>query len=309
MATAEEQVYSGFVAQLKATLGPRIMAALDDHSVVELMLQENGSVLVEKHGSGITQLCSLSATQAMTILSLAASFQKTSVTPDSPILSGSLPAEFGGGARIEGLIPPCVTNPVFAIRIRARNVYTLEQYVDAGIMTAEQRDLLVDAVLDHKNVLVSGGTGSGKTTLLNALLDVVSKHAGLDDRIVTIEDTQELQCTAPNYVALRTNERAGVDMTRLLRSTMRLRPNRIIVGEVRDGSALALLKAWNTGHPGGLATVHANSPEAALLRLDQLCQEAGVQSQQALIEEAVDVVVQIERSAGAGRRVSGILKT
>ena len=307
MATAEELKYRGFVAQLEAALGSEICAALADHDVVEVMAQESGEVLVEKHGSGIEHLTTIKPAQAGMILSLVASHMGTTITTSQPIVSGSLPVEFGGGARIEGLIPPCVSAPVFAIRVKARAVYTLAQYVTAGIMTAGQREQLEQAVLEHKNVLVSGGTGSGKTTLLNALLHVISQNAGLDDRVVTIEDTLELQCSAPNYVALRTSDMAGVSMTTLLKSTMRLRPNRIIVGEVRDGAALALLKAWNTGHPGGLATVHANSPQAALLRLDQLCQEAGVQSQATLIQEAVDVVVQISRGGPAGRSITGLL--
>ncbi|MBU2809772.1 MULTISPECIES: ATPase, T2SS/T4P/T4SS family [Acidithiobacillus] len=167
--------------------------------------------------------------------------------------------------------------------------------------------------VDHPDHLFVDGHfmvqgNSGKTTLLNAILQHISVISDLDQRIVTIEDTNELQCSAPNFVDLLTDDTANVDMTRLLKATMRLRPDRIVVGEVRDGSALALLKAWNTGHPGGAATVHANNPQAALLRLDQLCQEAGVPSQSELIAEAVDIVIQIQRdkSHPAGRRITSM---
>ena len=236
------------------------------------------------------------------IIGLVASWIGTTGNAENPIVEGALPPEFGG-ARFEGILPPCSPAPVFAIRLKARSIFTLDNYVEKGIINYSQSAILKEAVAGHKNILVSGGTGSGKTTLGNALLHEISIGAGLDDRVVLIEDTSELQCTAPNSVSLLTKD--GVDMIRLLKATLRLRPNRIIVGEVRDASALALLKAWNTGHPGGLATLHANNPQAALLRLDQLCQEAGVPSQKELIFEAVDLVIQISKSS-TGRTVDAI---
>ena len=171
----------------------------------------------------------------------------------------------------------------------------------------------IDAPLSPQGVRIGrflflGPAGSGKTTMLNACSDYVSRISGLDQRIVIIEDTREIQCNAPNVVQMLTDPDSGIDMTRLLKLTLRYRPDRIFVGEVRDRSALALLKAWGTGHPGGLATLHANDAEGALTRLDQLCQEAGVPSQRHLIEEAVDVVVQIARDPNhpAGRRITEI---
>jgi type IV secretion system protein VirB11 len=159
----------------------------------------------------------------------------------------------------------------------------------------------------RQNILIVGSTGSGKTTLANALLHEISLAAGTNQRVVIIEDTVELQCTAPNTVSLRTSD--YVDMTQCLKVTMRMRPDRIVVGEVRDHAALALLKAWNTGHPGGLCTVHANSARAGLLRLEQLIAEAkNIQPQPALIAEAVDVIVFITRTAKS-RRVSEVLRS
>jgi type IV secretion system protein VirB11 len=164
-----------------------------------------------------------------------------------------------------------------------------------------QADALRKAVRHRRNLLIAGGTSSGKTTLANALL---AEIAGLDERVILIEDTRELQCAAADCVALRT--RTGVvSMADLVRSTLRLRPDRIIVGEVRGGEALDMLKAWNTGHPGGIATVHANSARSALYRLEQLVQEGVITVPRRLIAEAIDLVVFIQ-GRGTGRRIETI---
>ncbi len=304
MVTPAEEAHARLVKQMSASFGPVICAAFKEDSVVEIMLNDNGEVLIERHGVGIEIAGKMPEQQGRNAIAIVASWMKTEGNSERPIVEGALPPEFGG-ARFEGVLPPCAPAPIFAIRLKARSVFTLDQYVERGIMSSGQSRILKTAVTEHRNILVSGGTGSGKTTLGNALLHEISLGAGLDDRIVLIEDTSELQCTAPNTVSLLTKD--DVDMTRLLKATLRLRPNRIVVGEVRDKSALALLKAWNTGHPGGLATLHANNPSAALLRLDQLCQEAGVPSQAELVREAVDLVVQIERCAQEpGRRISAL---
>ncbi len=298
--------HARLVDQMRRTFGPKMMPLFDDESIVEIMLNPDGNVMVERAGVGIEKFGAMTPIQARNILNLVAAYLDTITNTDRPIVEGALPREFGR-ARFEGLLPPLVQEPTFAIRLRARLVFSLDDYVGRGIMTSEQIELIKSAIAARKNILVSGGTGSGKTTLLNAMLAEISQIAGLDQRIVLIEDTQELQCSAQNSVQMLSSDQ--IDMTRLLKATMRLRPDRIIVGEVRDGAALALLKAWNTGHPGGLATVHANNPGAALLRLDQLCQEAGVSTQEALIREAVDLVVQIARdpTAPSGRRITEIL--
>jgi type IV secretion system protein VirB11 len=177
----------------------------------------------------------------------------------------------------------------------------LADYVEDGIMGAEVARLLSLAVLERRNILVAGGTSSGKTTLANALL---AELAPRDERVILIEDTRELQCAAPARVALRT--RPGVvTMADLVRSTLRMRPDRIIVGEVRGGEALDMLKAWNTGHPGGIATVHANSARSALYRLEQLIQESVVTVPRRLIAEAIELVVFIE-GRGTARRIAAV---
>ncbi|OIQ71540.1 type IV secretion system protein VirB11 [mine drainage metagenome] len=214
------------------------------------------------------RVASIEPVRALTIVNTVAAMLDTVVTPDRPILECELPLD---GSRFEALIPPLVERASFALRKKAALVFTLDDYVAKGIMTLGQCQAVEEAVADRRNILVSGGTGTGKTTLANAILDAVAR-VSRDHRIVVIEDTRELQVNAENVVFLRTSD--NTDMTRLLRATMCLRPDRIVVGEVRDGSALALLKAWNTGHPSGVGTVHANDASAALIQVGRLIQEA-----------------------------------
>ena len=167
------------------------------------------------------------------------------------------------------------------------NIIGLDRYVADGILTAGQADFLRRAVRERQNILIAGGTSTGKTTLANALL---AEIAATGDRVLVLEDTIELQCAARDHVRTR----AGVvSMQELVRATMRLRPDRVIVGEVRGGEALDLVKVWGTGHPGGIATIHAGSALGALLRLEQLILEVAVNPPRALIAEAVNVVVHI----------------
>jgi type IV secretion system protein VirB11 len=222
----------------------------------------------------------------------------------APIVSAELPPHGdGAGERFEGLLPPVALAPCFSIRKPAKRLYTLIDYVNDGIMSADTARLLSLAVVARRNILVVGGTSSGKTTLANALL---AEMGHLDERVILIEDTRELQCPAADTVALRT--RAGlVSMADLVRSTLRLRPDRIIVGEVRGPEALDMLKAWNTGHPGGIATVHANSAVSALYRIEQLVQEAVVTVPRRLIAEAIDMIVFIA-GRGTARRVETLAR-
>ncbi|MDE2175495.1 MAG: P-type conjugative transfer ATPase TrbB [Betaproteobacteria bacterium] len=284
---------------LRRAMGSEILDPLGDPRVVEILLNPDGTLWVDRLGEGMQQTGRIDAVRALTIVNTVAAMLDTVVTPQQPILECELPLD---GSRFEALIPPLVERASFALRKKATLVFTLDDYVTKGIMTHAQRQALEEAVAGRLNVLVSGGTGTGKTTLANAILDAVARLDG-EHRIVVIEDTRELQVNAENVVFLRTSDNSN--MTRLLRATMRLRPDRIVVGEVRDGSALALLKAWNTGHPGGVGTVHANDASAALIRIGQLIQEAGVPPNPELIAEAVNVVVSIKRTAD-GRRVEEV---
>jgi P-type conjugative transfer ATPase TrbB len=280
--------------KLRRELGPVVLHALHDPQVVEVLLNPDGKLWVDVLGEGLQDAgATMAPAQAENLLGTVAALLGTVITAERPLLEGELPLD---GSRFQGVLPPVAANPVFAIRKQAVQVFTLTDYVAGGLMTEAHARVVREAVAQRRNLLVVGGTSSGKTTLANAILAVMADQAGERERVVILEDTVELQCTAPNHVALRTTE--TIDLTRLLRATLRLRPDRLVVGEVRGGEALALLKAWNTGHSGGLATVHANSAEAGLLRLEQLIQEAGVPPQPALIAEAVHLIVVVVKEGG-----------
>jgi len=290
-------------AMLKTAMGPAIAAAMADPLVIEVMVNPDGALRLDRLRTGRCDTGHrLNPAETERIIRLVASHARTEVHGSSPIVSAELPPHGeGAGERFEGLLPPVSTAPCFAIRKPAARIYSLMDYVSDGIMSGEAAQLLSLAVVNKRNILVAGGTSSGKTTLANALL---AELAARDERVILIEDTRELQCAAPDTVALRT--RPGVvGMADLVRSTLRLRPDRIIVGEVRGAEALDMLKAWNTGHPGGIATVHANSAALALYRLEQLIQEAVVTVPRRLIAEAVDLIVFIA-GRGTGRRIGAI---
>lgn len=287
-------------ASLTHNLGPTIMAALHDPDVIEIMVNPDQTLWIEKLGQDMALCGTLPPAQSRLIISLVASALETTVTVDRPIVEGELPLD---GSRFEGLMPPIVSGPSFTIRKRASRVFTLSDYVASGILLPAAFDLLSQAIETWRNILVVGGTGSGKTTFVNAIIDGISRLCPTD-RLIIIEDTAELQSASENTVFMRSSD--GVPIQRLVKVSMRYRPTRILVGEVRDGSALDLLKAWNTGHPGGVATVHAGSAAAGLIRLEQLIAEATPVPMPALIAEAVDMICFIERAPG-GRRVSDIV--
>ncbi|QDC37217.1 P-type conjugative transfer ATPase TrbB [Sphingobium fuliginis] len=298
-------------AMLRTAMGPTIAAALADPAVIEIMVNPDGALRLDRLGEGRVDTGTIyDPAQIERIIRLVASHARTEVHAGAPIVSAELPPHGdGAGERFEGVLPPVSLAPCFSIRKPAAKIYTLLDYVEGGIMPAETARRLSLAVVERKNILIAGGTSSGKTTLANALL---AEMAHLDERVILIEDTRELQCAAPDVVALRTRSAAanltgGVSMADLVRSTLRLRPDRIIVGEVRGREALDMLKAWNTGHPGGIATVHANSAVAALYRLEQLVQECVVTVPRRLIAEAIDMIVFIA-GRGLGRRVETLAR-
>lgn len=293
-------------AMLATAMGPDIAAALADPLTQEIMVNPDGALRVDRLGEGRIDIGRrLGAAQVERIIRLVASHARAEAHDGRPIVSAELPASSDGqaGERFEGLLPPVSTAPCFSIRKPAQRLYALGDYVADGIMSAIAADVLRAAVARRLNILVAGGTSSGKTTLANALL---AEMAGVDARVILIEDTRELQSPAPDTVALRT--RAGVvTMTDLVRSTLRLRPDRIVVGEIRGPEALDMLKAWNTGHPGGITTVHANGALAALYRIEQLVQEAVVTVPRQLIAEAIDIIVFIA-GRGIDRRIAEIAR-
>jgi type IV secretion system protein VirB11 len=284
---------------LRTAFGPAIAAALADPHVIEVMLNPDGRLWLDKVGTGrIDTGERVEPAEAERIIRLVAAHMRREVHDKAPIVSAELPES---GERFEGLVPPIVTAPCFAIRKPAEVLYRLSDYVAARILTPRQAAALESAVHERKNIVVAGGTSSGKTTLVNALLAEV---AAQDERVVILEDTRELRCAAADCVALRT--KPGIaSLADLVRSTLRLRPDRIVVGEVRGPEALDMLKAWNTGHPGGVTTVHANCALSALLRLEQLIQEAVVTVPRDLIVQAIDVIVFLS-GRGTERRVETV---
>ncbi|MGR3314595.1 MAG: P-type conjugative transfer ATPase TrbB [Roseovarius indicus] len=286
---------------LRTALGPAIAGFLDDPMTVEVMLNPDGRLWIDRLSEGLADSGkTLSAADGERIVRLVAHHVGVEVHSQSPRVSAELPET---GERFEGLLPPVVAAPAFAIRKPAVAVFTLDDYVSAGIMTPTQAEALRQAVATRANILVAGGTSTGKTTLTNALLAEVAKTS---DRVVIIEDTRELQCAAPNLVAMRTKDGVA-SLSDLVRSSLRLRPDRIPIGEVRGAEALDLLKAWGTGHPGGIGTVHAGTGIGALRRLEQLIQEAVVTVPRAMIAETIDFVA-VLAGRGSARRLAELAR-
>ncbi|TRC98438.1 P-type conjugative transfer ATPase TrbB [Mesorhizobium sp. WSM4303] len=293
---ASREAVSRGARMLRTALGPAIARYLEDPLIVEVMLNPDGRLWVDQLKEGLSATDEiLIPADGERIVRLVAHHVGAEVHPGSPRVSAELPET---GERFEGLLPPIVSAPTFAIRKPAVAVFTLQDYVAAGTMAKAQADVLRLAVERRKNVLVAGGTSTGKTTLVNALLAEVAKTS---DRVVLIEDTRELQCAAPNLVALRTKDGVA-SLADLVKSSLRLRPDRIPIGEVRGAEALDLLKAWGTGHPGGIGTIHASTGLGALRRLEQLVQEAVVTVPRALIAETIQLVA-VLAGRGSARRL------
>jgi P-type conjugative transfer ATPase TrbB len=288
---------------LRSALAP-LLEFLTDDLIVEIMLNADGVVWIERLGQGMRRTTArMHAADAERMLRLIASEMSVELTAQSPSLSAKLPGPWG--ARLQASIPPIVDAPTFALRKPARVVFSLSDYQAKGILTAAQSGALTEAIHAHHNILIGGGTGSGKTTFANALLKTIAQET--DDRILIIEDTPELQCTAENKIQVLVQPRTHT-WRDAVQAAMRYRPDRILVGEVRDGSALELLKAWNTGHPGGLATIHANDTRAMLDRLCQLIEELVFPAPRGLVAQTVNLCVHIRRDTShpAGRSISGI---
>ena len=310
--------------KLKRELGDQVLSLLNDDGTEDVVLNPDSSLWWKRMGEGFTRVGEIPPAQASSALSTIAAWRGTVLNHEHPILETELPID---GSRFEGIVSPVVRQPVFAIRLRPRRIFRLDEYEVDGILTAKDDplnhirrqddflgavrglkhgDIIRAAVRAKKNIVVVGSTGSGKTTFVNACLDALATLAP-HDRVISIEDTTELQCSVKNYLDLRAV--GNVTMLDCLRACMRLKPTRIVVGEVRGAEAHTLLKAWNTGHPGGLATVHANDAVSGLIRLESLVAEATSAPQQTLIAEAVDLVIFVdeEPQLAAGRKVREVL--
>lgn len=290
---------------LANSMGKEILRYMKDDNVAEVALNTDEELWIDTFDQGwIDTGIKINPSQAKRIIYGVAALSGTVIDIENkPFLEAEIKeSHLFGKARFQGELPAIVDSPSFNIRKHASQIYTLEDYVRQGTMTEVQRRQIVKAVQNHWNIIAAGGTSSGKTTLLNAILAEVSKTG---DRIVIIEDTGELQCSAPNHVNLKT-QKPAVDMDTLLRITLRKSPRRIVVGEVRDKAALSLLKAWNTGHDGGCATVHSDSAEETLYRLEQMIEEISVNPQPSMIGRSVDMVVYIKKE-GVKRKIDEIV--
>jgi P-type conjugative transfer ATPase TrbB len=324
LAVVQDEQHQRLEVKLRRELGDQVLRLLDDTLTEDILLNPDGSLWVKRMGHGFARVGEMPAAQAASALGTIAAWRGTVLNHEHPILETELPID---GSRFEGIVSPVVRRPVFAIRLRPRKIFSLDDYETDGILTdgtdplnqLRRRDDFLDGVrgLKHgeviraavrarKNILVVGSTGSGKTTLVNAILDSLARLTP-HDRVISIEDTTELQCPVKNYLDLRAV--GSATMLECLRACMRLKPTRIVVGEVRGAEAHTLLKAWNTGHPGGAATVHANDALSGLIRLESLVAEATSAPQQTLIAEAVDLVVFVDEESGvkAGRKVREVL--
>ena len=291
------------MASLKRALGQTLLDALSDPQTKDVSLNDDGRVWQERIGERMRCIGKIDPTTAMNIVRRIAGSVRKEITRSQPLLECDLPLD---GSRVAAQIPPVVPVPTLSIRKHASEIFTITQYVDTRVMTPKQADALLRAISDHDNILVLGGTGSGKTTLVNALISAMVDNDPLE-RIVVIEDSRELQCAAQNVVRFCATKQ--VSIRELLRATMRMRPDRILVGEVRGPEALSLLMALNSGHPGGCATLHANSSRAGLSKLAMMVSmdPESPEPIEPLIAEALPVLVHIEKAA-AGWKLREILK-
>lgn len=293
-----------FVESLERHLGPHVLAAFDHPDVTEVMVNPDGGVWVDTHSVGMKPLAaSVTGLQVRAFLSAVASWLGASLTENATQLQAELPEFRFRGARLQGAIAPAVLQPCYALRKRPSRVYSLDEYVERGALGEIGLQALRLAVAEDYNLVIAGGTGTGKTTFLNAITREKVRQKPRH-RFFIIEDTREIQCAAANTVQMKTTKQER--MVELLRSALRFRPDFILVGEVRGEEALTMLDANCTGHPGGVCTVHAETPEKALRRLNRLAMQANVPDQTELVADAVQMVVQIERFP-EGRRVTQIV--
>jgi type IV secretion system protein TrbB len=295
--------------KLKQDMGNLVLSALSDEGIYEVLLNPDGVLWVDGY-QGKREYGVMSAAAAKNLINTVASVSDEIVTTKNPSFAGELWVQINEEFklfRFQAFIPPVVTYPAFAIRKRAGQVIPLEDYVKDEIITPQQEKIIKESVEQRKSILVIGGTQSGKTTFCNAILDCIAKTHP-EDRVIIIEDTQELKCNVKDSVTMRSSPTKT--MNDLIFDSMRLRPDRIIIGEVRGKEAHSLIKAWNTGHPGGVSTIHANSAQSGLLRLEQLIMEAGVMPVPEAIAEAINLLVFIKKTdkGKKGRQVTSILR-
>lgn len=299
----EDSLEKRILERIKFMMGTDLMNHLEDDKTLEIIVNSDGAVYIDRLGEGMSRYGSHDSGQTLAVIQTVASFYRKTVTSTTPLLEADFPVD---GSRFAGQIPPVVAAPCFCIRKRASRIINLENYVDQKIMTPEHRDILCRAVREHKNIIIIGGTGSGKTTLVNSIINEIV-NADPKERMIVMEDTGEIRCAAENCETYQTS--ADVSLTDLLKTSLRMRPDRIIIGEVRGPEALDLLDAWNTGHEGGIATLHANSARKGLDRLNSLISRnrSAPRKINHLIGDVVDIIVHICRD-GKSRKIREVLE-
>lgn len=300
--------YKEMQDKLKHVLGKTILTALSSPSMIELMCNEDGRIWLDSY-AGMQEIGLLEPAQVRTIICTVAGMTDQIIDRENPDLSAEMPLLLDDEYtlfRFQGMAYPTVLNPLFSIRRPASKVYTWEEYENNGVMTVPQIEYLKETIGNHMNILVAGATASGKTTFANTILQEIARQFP-EERIGILQDTLELQSVSENKFQLRTSEFR--DMDDLLKCSLRLRPDRIIIGEVRGKECLSLIKAWGTGHPGGVATIHANNAVQSLMRIEQLVQEANVMPNPQGIAQTINVIVYIckTKSNKAGRVVKEIV--
>ncbi|MGL5569269.1 MAG: P-type conjugative transfer ATPase TrbB [Cetobacterium sp.] len=275
---------------LKTAFGVEINSYFENQDIIEILLNNNKQIWVDSLSKGMYQTdIILENSSAMKIINTIATASNSIVDKQNSIISSELPES---GFRFEAIIPPNVNNPIFAIRKSSVLVFTLNDYVKMGVITEKQKNIIEVFIESYQNILIVGGTSSGKTTFANACIASIPKG----DRLVILEDTQEIKSLCPNSVHLKTS--IYKTMEDLFYSTMRLRPTRIIVGEIRGSTSIDLLTAWNSGHGGGISTIHSDSAEGALQQLEQYNQRKSIDKQQSLIGKAVDLIIVLQKIRG-----------
>lgn len=298
--------------KLKRDLGQEFLQKFLNPNLLEVMCNPNedgsSSIFWEEQGQDMVYDPEMSkrfnSSRAESVIKTIAGYYNKTVNEADPILESQFPID---GSRFTGIMPPVTTTPSFTIRKRPNRVFTLDEYVANDIMTEQQKSIIQQAITDKSNILVIGGTGSGKTTLVNGIIrEMTDQHP--NERIYISEDTGEIRCDSPNKVHVYTTMAA--DLTKLVRTALRFRPDRIVVGEVRGAEALDLLDTWNTGHPGGVATVHANSAVLGLERLEGLITRNPFHPTEIrqLIAQVVNIIVFISKDRNTGRKIREIIK-
>ena len=298
--------------KLKRDLGQEFLQKFLNPNLLEVMCNPNedgsSSIFWEEQGQDMVYDPEMSkrfnSSRAESVIKTIAGYYNKTVNEADPILESQFPID---GSRFTGIMPPVTTTPSFTIRKRPNRVFTLDEYVANGIMTEQQKAIIQQAITNRSNILVIGGTGSGKTTLVNGIIwEMTVQHP--NERIYISEDTGEIRCDSPNKVHVYTTMSA--DLTKLVRTALRFRPDRIVVGEVRGAEALDLLDTWNTGHPGGVATVHANSAVLGLERLEGLITRNPFHPTEIrqLIAQVVNIIIFISKDRNTGRKIREIIK-